>query len=101
MQDRRIKKRYPLQLPVQYETRRGDRGYQADIAGVIEVKEGSVSRLDLVAKGEFWGEGTFTPNAPKGKFPLAVACRSRVIPTGAVNPLDTPQACTVSSPITR
>ncbi len=60
---------------VHLETRRGDRGYQAEIAGFIEVQEGRVSRLDLVAKGQFWGEGTFTPNAPKGKFPLAVACR--------------------------
>jgi hypothetical protein len=60
---------------VHLETRRGDRGYQADIAGVIEVQEGRISRLDLVAKGQFWGEGTFTPNAPKGNFPLAVACR--------------------------
>ena len=60
---------------VHLETRRGDRGYQADIAGIIEVQDGNISRLDLVAKGQFWGEGTFTPNAPKGKFPLAVACR--------------------------
>ena len=60
---------------VHLETRRGDRGYQADIAGVIEARTDKVTRLDLVAKGQFWGEGTFTRNAPKGKFPFAVATR--------------------------
>jgi hypothetical protein len=39
---------------------------------VIETREGKVTRFDLVAKGEFWGEGTFTRGAPKGRFPLAI-----------------------------
>jgi hypothetical protein len=56
-------------------TRRGDRGYLADLAGTIETKDGKVTRLDLVAKGQFWGEGTFTRNAPPGKFPFAVSFR--------------------------
>ncbi|HZN32489.1 MAG TPA: hypothetical protein VFB80_01675 [Pirellulaceae bacterium] len=60
---------------VHLETRRGDRGYTADIAGVIETSENKVTRLDLVAKGQFWGEGPFTWGAPPGKFPFAVACR--------------------------
>jgi hypothetical protein len=48
-----------------------------------------VTRFDVVAKGDFWGEGTFTQGAPKGKFPFAVAFslsdgkgNERLIPPG-------------------
>jgi hypothetical protein len=58
---------------VHLETKSGDRGYQADFWGVIESKDGKVSRFDLLAKGDFWGEGNFTRGAPKGRFPFAVA----------------------------
>ncbi len=55
------------------ETEKKNRGYQADLLGVVETKGGKVTRLDIVAKGLFWGEGTYTRNAPKGKFPLVVS----------------------------
>ncbi|MGE3817861.1 MAG: hypothetical protein AB7I30_00345 [Isosphaeraceae bacterium] len=55
------------------ETPSGDRGYQADLFGFVETQNGRVTRLDLVSKGMFWGEGPYTRGAPKGKFPLAVA----------------------------
>jgi hypothetical protein len=58
---------------VHLETKAGDRGYRAALLGVVEVSGGRVTRLDLVAKGAFWGEGTFTRGAPPGRFPLAVA----------------------------
>lgn len=58
---------------VHLETKSGDRGYQADLLGLVEAKDGKVVRFDLVVKGQFWGEGTFTRGAPKGRFPLAVA----------------------------
>lgn len=58
---------------VHLETKNGDRGYQANLDGKLEVKEGKVTRFDLLAKGEFWGEGNFTRGAPKGRFPFAVA----------------------------
>ena len=51
----------------------GDRGYQAELFGELEVKAGKVVRLDLLARGDFWGDGPYTRNAPKGKFPLAVS----------------------------
>ena len=54
-------------------TAKGDRGFEAELMGRIETKAGKVTRLDVVAKGEFWGEGTYTRNAPKGRFPLAIA----------------------------
>ncbi|GIW80103.1 MAG: hypothetical protein KatS3mg105_1910 [Gemmatales bacterium] len=57
---------------VHLETQNGDCGYQAEIYGIVETKAGQVTRFDLVAKGEFWGEGRYTRGAPKGKFPLAV-----------------------------
>lgn len=58
---------------VRLETKSGDRGFTADVLGFVEAKDGRVKRFDLLAKGEFWGEGPFTRGAPKGKFPLAVA----------------------------
>jgi hypothetical protein len=58
---------------VHLETRDGRRGYRADLLGFIAVKEGKLTRFDLVARGTFWGQGAYTPGAPKGEFPLAVA----------------------------
>lgn len=48
------------------------RGYEAELRGVIETKGGRVTRFDLIADGQFWGEGRYTRNAPKGRFPFAV-----------------------------
>ena len=58
---------------VHLETASGNRGYQANLLGHIEHKDGKITRFDLVAHGQFWGECTYTPGAPKGKFPLAVS----------------------------
>ena len=58
---------------VHLETKNGDRGYQAELFGIVEAKEGRVTRFDVLAKGDFWGEGNFTRGAPKGRFPFAVA----------------------------
>ena len=62
-----------LRATVQLKTAKGDRGYDAQLLGKVETKNGKITRLDLVAKGQFWGEGSYTRNAPKGKFPLAIA----------------------------
>lgn len=52
------------------------RGYKADLRGIVESKDGAVTRLDLVARGEGWGySGTTAAAAPKGKFTLAVTLR--------------------------
>jgi hypothetical protein len=58
---------------VHLETKSEDRGFQAEVFGLVATEKGAVTRFDVVAKGEFWGEGAFTRNAPKGKFPFAVA----------------------------
>jgi hypothetical protein len=51
----------------------GSRSYSADVLGEIEFKDSHVSTLNMVAKGMYFGSGPYTPNAPKGKFPLAVS----------------------------
>lgn len=58
---------------VHLETQDGKRGYEADLLGFLEVKDGKVTRVDMVAHGKFWGQGTYTPGAPTGRFPLAIA----------------------------
>ena len=58
---------------VHLETKAGDRGFRAEVLGFVTVEGGKVTRFDTVVRGEFWGEGAFTRNAPKGKFPFAVA----------------------------
>jgi hypothetical protein len=58
---------------IQLESRSGDHGYHADLLGFVETAKGRVVRLDMVAKGSYWGDGPFTRGAPKGKFPFAVA----------------------------
>jgi hypothetical protein len=58
---------------VHLETKTGERGYRSQFLGVVEAKDGKVTRFDTVARGLFWGEGAFSRGAPKGKFPFAVA----------------------------
>ncbi len=55
------------------ETNDGQRGYQAQWKGIVEVNDGAVTKFDCVVLGTFWGEGPFTGNAPPGKFPLAIS----------------------------
>ena len=62
-----------IQGQVTLRTDRGDRGYQANLFGIVEAKGGRIVRLDLVARGNFWGEGPYTRNAPAGKFPLGIS----------------------------
>lgn len=51
----------------------GDRGYEAQLRGKVEVEHGQVVRFDMVCLGDFWGEGRYTRNAPDGRFPLAIS----------------------------
>ena len=57
---------------VRLATGSGDRGFDAQLQGRIEIQSGRVSRFDVVCLGEFWGEGRYTRGAPMGRFPLAV-----------------------------
>jgi len=60
---------------VHLETADGKRGYEAELLGFVEGKDGKLARFDLVCKGQFWGAGSYTNTAgtPKGKFPLGVS----------------------------
>jgi hypothetical protein len=58
---------------VHLETKDGSRGYQADMLGFVQANDGKVTRFDIVASGQFWGHGPYTPGAPKGRFPLAIS----------------------------
>jgi len=58
---------------VALKTKRGTRGYKAELRGEIRVRDGRVTRFDAVCLGEFWGEGPFTRGAPPGRFPLAIS----------------------------
>ena len=58
---------------VHLESKDGRRGYQAELRGKISAENGRMVRFDGVTRGDFWGEGPYTRNAPPGKFPLAVA----------------------------
>ncbi len=62
-----------LKGSVHLETKDGSRGYQAAVLGFLEAKDGKMTRFDIVANGQFWGHGTYTPGAPKGRFPLAIS----------------------------
>lgn len=57
------------------ETADGKRGFIGDVRGIVNTEGERVTRFDLVARGEFWGEGPFTRNPPPGRFPLAVSFR--------------------------
>ena len=60
---------------VHLETQDGKRGYRAELLGRVESTGGKIVRFDVVALGDFWGEGTYTRRAPKGKFPLGITFR--------------------------
>ncbi len=60
---------------VHLETSNGKRGFIAQLRGVAKSKGDRLTQFDLVAKGEYWGNGRFTGFAPKGKFPLVISFR--------------------------
>ena len=62
-----------LRAKAHLQTTDNSRGYTAQILGRVEIQSGKVSRLALVAYGKFYGEGPYTRNGPKGKFPLVIA----------------------------
>jgi hypothetical protein len=64
-----------LRGTVHLETDDGKRGYVAQLMGKIEMGSGKVVRFDMVADGSFWGQGPYSGNAPKGRFPFAIGFR--------------------------
>jgi hypothetical protein len=60
---------------VELRTATGSRGFIGEIQGIVGVEDSRVTQFDCVARGEYWGQGQFTPGAPEGKFPFAVSFR--------------------------
>lgn len=58
-----------LRATVHLQSADNKRAFEAELFGHIETRNGKVTRLDLVAKGNFRGEGRYTRNAPKGTVP--------------------------------
>src|SRR5262249_24046279 len=54
------------------ETADRKRGYDAEVLGFVETREGKVTRFDMVVKGQFWGDTAETRGAPNGRHPLAI-----------------------------
>ena len=54
---------------------KAERGYDARLLGTIgyDRKKAGITRFDVVALGEHWGEGTYTRNARPGRSALGVA----------------------------
>ncbi|MEX0703489.1 MAG: hypothetical protein WD069_15445 [Planctomycetales bacterium] len=76
---------------VHLETTRKDRGYTAELRGVVKAEGDKLGIFDLVALGDFWGRGTVTDRgSTTDKYPLGVSFRvselkceaSRVAPGG-------------------
>lgn len=58
---------------IELATASGDRTYSCDLLGFVEHNGSRVTRFDVVALGQFSGEGRYTRNAPKKPFPLAIS----------------------------
>ncbi len=62
-----------LRGTVHLQSESDDREFHAALLGHLEANGKIVTRLDLVARGNFRGQGRYTRGAPKGDFPLAIA----------------------------
>lgn len=49
------------------------RGLEGAFEGVLKASGGTVSSFKGYAEGTAWGQGTYTPGAPEGKFPIKFA----------------------------
>lgn len=62
-----------FEATVHLQTKSGDRSYKAKLLGFVEIKDGRITRFDVVSRGLFKGHGRYTQNPPLGEFPFAVA----------------------------
>src|SRR5262249_37784761 len=62
-------------LATQAALSQADRGYDARLIGFFEYNAGQqrFQRIDIVALGDHWGEGTYTRGARPGHTPLGIA----------------------------
>jgi len=63
------------QLTGEVEIKSADSGYRTRLRGTVKFDGDQLQQFDIVARGWYFGHGTFTKNAPEGEFPVAVAFR--------------------------
>lgn len=63
------------ELPASEEVAKNERGYDVHLLGYVEVdrRKPAITRVDIVALGDHWGEGTYTRGARPGKSPFGIA----------------------------
>jgi hypothetical protein len=71
----RLKLEGEVRLATKADAAAAERGFEASLLGEagINRKTGALTRFDLAAVGEHWGEGRYTPGARPGRQPLGVA----------------------------
>jgi hypothetical protein len=62
-------------LATQADSAKADRGFDVRLLGYLnyDVASKAIDRFDLVAVGDYWGEGTYTRGARPGRMPLGIA----------------------------
>jgi hypothetical protein len=65
----------PVLLTTAADPEKANRGFDAHVRGWVRVERatGKLTRFDVVALGEHWGECTYTPGARLGRTPLGIA----------------------------
>jgi hypothetical protein len=63
-----------VQLATDGNSNRADRGFEARLLGYLDYdrRRQAFDRMDIVALGDHWGEGTFTKGARPGRSPLGI-----------------------------
>jgi hypothetical protein len=104
--DAHVARRTPQETDVAFTGRfalnhgEGQRGYEGRIEGQFTLTAAgeTITRFRALATGKAWGDGTYNPNAPKGRYPLAVALTdatdpaSQTVPPEAVSTENTDRA---------
>jgi len=72
----------PVLVATEADVAKAERGFDVQVRGVVQVerKNGKLTRFDVVALGEHWGECRFTPGARPGRSPVGIAFRVRTPP---------------------
>jgi hypothetical protein len=62
-------------LKGEVEVKSSQSGFRTKLFGIVKFDGDRLQQFDVVSRGWYHGEGTYTKNAPEGEFPLAVAFR--------------------------
>jgi hypothetical protein len=94
-----VSRRTPDSVDVEFTVRfrmvtaSGRRGYDGVLSGSLSIqpRDVRIAQFRALADGQAWGDGTYTPNAPKGRYHLVIAMVdardpvSRIVPPEAVS----------------